>query len=76
MEQYYTALKIHKGSLWHPASGQDGEVLHLQKDFHQESGRVLAEAPCISCQSGPTLVIVNSDPNQVNKSMAINGLYV
>lgn len=80
MEQYNTSLKIHKGSLWHPASGQDGEVLHVQQDFHQQSGRVLAEAPCVSCQFDPpppsTSVIVNSDLNHVNKSMAINGVYV
>lgn len=69
-------LKIHKGSLGHPTSGQDREVLHLLKGFCPESERVLVEARPTSCQSNPTLVIVNSDPNHVNKSMGINGLYV
>lgn len=51
-------------------------MLYLVKDFHQQSERVLVEAQHTSCQSNPTLVTVNSDPNNINKSIEINGLYV
>lgn len=60
-------LIIHKDSSGHPASGQ-------REDFNR--GSVLFATCRAICPPNPTVVIVNSDPDHVNKSMGIDVLCV